>query len=151
MPDTAPPKRMSRQYLRLTEDRHQQALYRLAAVSQYLYDTMNGNADSDRPEPDPLPWLSMEKVREAQVAIDAAIKNGQRTRRICLAGQIELIEQQPPPLPKAVRIVRRGPVRVAWVRRRRGSVDRRFGFRRHPVGGFYLDLRLGAFYVRRAA
>ena len=38
----------SSDYLRITEDRHQQALYRLAAIGQYLYDTMNGGPESDR-------------------------------------------------------------------------------------------------------
>lgn len=85
-------------FVRLTEDRHQQALYRLAAVEQYLYDTMNGDEESDRDRPDPLPSLSMEHVRAAQVAIHAAIKVGQRTRRECLGGQIELSERRPAPV-----------------------------------------------------
>lgn len=80
-------------YLRLTDDRHQQALYRLAAVAQYLYDTMNGDAESDRDIPDPLPVISMEQVREAQRVIDLAIKHGQRTRRECLGGQLVLCER----------------------------------------------------------
>lgn len=78
-------------YLRLTEDNHQQALYRLAAVGQYLYDTMAGNEDSDRPEP--LPQMAMECVREAQRQIDQAIKHGQRTRRRCLGGDLKLVER----------------------------------------------------------
>jgi hypothetical protein len=82
--------------VKLTEDRHQQALYRLAAVAQYLYDTMNGDADSDRDVPDPLPLMSMEQVREAQRLIDLAIKHGQRTRRECLGGHIELVERPGP-------------------------------------------------------
>lgn len=81
------------QYVRLTEDRHQQALYRLAAVGQYLYDTMNGNERSDRDAPDPLPAMAMEKVREAQMAINLAIKHGQRARRQCIGGQLELVER----------------------------------------------------------
>lgn len=70
-------------------DAHQLALYRLHAVSQYLYDTM-ADADSDRPSP--LPGLATEHLRNAQVEIDEAIKQGQRTRRECLAGQLELSE-----------------------------------------------------------
>jgi hypothetical protein len=81
-------------FVHLTEDKHQQALYRLAAAGQYLYDTMAGDEDSDRPEP--LPVLSMECVREAQRQIDLAIKHGQRTRRECLGGQIELVERAGP-------------------------------------------------------
>lgn len=80
-------------YVRLTEDRHQQALYRLAAVAQYLYDTMNGDAESDRPTPDPLPQMAMEPLREAQRQIDLAIKEGQRTRRKCLGGHLDLVER----------------------------------------------------------
>jgi hypothetical protein len=79
-------------YVRLTEDKHQQALYRLAAVDQYLYDTMAGDEDSDRPEP--LPLLSMECVREAQRQIMLAIKHGQRTRRECLGGHLVLTERE---------------------------------------------------------
>ena len=79
--------------LALTEDRHQQALYRLAAVTQYLYDTMNGDEDSDRSTPDPLPLMAMESVREAQRLLDKAIKDGQRTRRECLGGHLELVER----------------------------------------------------------
>lgn len=78
-------------FVKLTEDPHQQALYRLAAVGQYLYDTMAGDEDSDRPEP--LPLMAMECVREAQRQIDKAIKNGQRTRRECLGGHLELVER----------------------------------------------------------
>ncbi len=81
-------------FVRLTEDKHQQALYRLAAVGQYLYDTMAGDADSDRPEP--MPAMAMEHVREAQRQIDLAIKHGQRTRRECLGGEIELVERPGP-------------------------------------------------------
>lgn len=81
-------------FVKLTEDRHQQALYRLAAVTQYLYDTMNGDDESDRDTPDPLPLLSMEKVREAQRLLDAAIKQGQRTRRECLGGHLQLVERE---------------------------------------------------------
>lgn len=80
-------------YVTLTEDRHQQALYRLAAVGQYLYDTMNGDAESDRDTPDPLPQLAMEQVREAQRLIDLAIKHGQRTRRRCIGGELRLVEE----------------------------------------------------------
>ncbi len=82
--------------MKLTEDRHQQALYRLSAVAQYLYDTMNGDAESDRDTPDPLPVLSMEQVREVQRLLDLAIKHGQRTRRECLGGELELVEQKGP-------------------------------------------------------
>mgnify|MGYP003575497979 CR=1 FL=1 len=78
--------------LKLTEDRHQQALYRLAAVAQYLYDTMNGDEGSERDIADPLPLMAMEPLREAQRQIDLAIKNGQRSRRRCLGGQIQLVE-----------------------------------------------------------
>jgi hypothetical protein len=78
-------------YLHLTEDKHQQALYRLAAVGQYLYDTMAGDADSDRSEP--MPAMAMECVREAQRQIDLAIKHGQRTRRRCLGGDLKLVER----------------------------------------------------------
>jgi hypothetical protein len=78
-------------YVRLTEDQHQQALYRLAAIDQYLYDTMAGDEDSDRPEP--LPLMAMECVREAQRQILAAIKHGQRTRRECLGGHLKLVER----------------------------------------------------------
>jgi hypothetical protein len=79
------------------DDRQQVALWRLAAVAQYLYDTMNGDAESDREAPDPLPLLAMEPVREAQRLIDLAIKNGQRTRRRRIGGELELREawQQP--------------------------------------------------------
>jgi hypothetical protein len=77
-------------YLHLTEDKHQQALYRLAAVGQYLYDTMAGDEDSDRPEP--MPAMAMECVRKAQRQIDLAIKHGQRTRRRCLGGDLKLVE-----------------------------------------------------------
>lgn len=84
---------MTHAYIRLTDDRHQQALYRLAAVGQYLYDTMNGDADSDRDTPDPLPLIAMESVREVQRLIDKAIKDGQRTRRMCLDGHLELVER----------------------------------------------------------
>jgi hypothetical protein len=80
----------SADFLHLTQDKHQQALYRLAAVGQYLYDTMGGDADSDRPEP--MPALAMECVREAQRQIDLAIRHGQRTRRSCLGGDLRLIE-----------------------------------------------------------
>lgn len=83
-------------FVKIAEDRHQQALYRLAAVAQYLYDTMNGDADSDRATPDPLPLLAMEQVREAQRLIDLAIKHGQRTRRECLGGHLELVERVGP-------------------------------------------------------
>jgi hypothetical protein len=76
-------------FLHLTQDKHQEALYRLAAVTQYLYDTM-GDADSDRP--DPLPLMAMEPLREAQRLLDLAIKHGQRTRRRCLGGDLRLIE-----------------------------------------------------------
>jgi hypothetical protein len=81
-----------RDFVHLTEDKHQQALYRLAAVGQYLYDVMAGNADSDRPEP--LPLMAMECVREAQRQIDLAIKHGQRTRRGCLGGHLVLVERE---------------------------------------------------------
>jgi hypothetical protein len=74
-----------------TDDKHQRALYRLAALAQYLYDTMAGDAESDRPEP--MPQMAMECVREAQRQIDLAIKHGQRTRRECLGGHLELVEQ----------------------------------------------------------
>lgn len=78
-------------YVHLTDDKHQQALYRLAAIDQYLYDTMAGDEDSDRPEP--LPLMAMECVREAQRQIQAAIKHGQRTRPECLGGHLELVER----------------------------------------------------------
>lgn len=83
-------------YVHLTEDRHQQALYRLAAVAQYLYDTMNGDEESDRAIPDPLPPLAMEPLRGAQNLIDLAIKYGQRTRRECLGGELKLVERPGP-------------------------------------------------------
>lgn len=79
--------------VKLTEDRHQQALYRLAAVQQYLYDTMNGDHDSDRNTPDPLPAMAMDHVREIQRLLFHAIKDGQRTRRECLGGHLELVER----------------------------------------------------------
>lgn len=81
---------LASRYVKLTEDRHQQALYRLAAVGQYLYDTM-GDRGSDRPAP--LPLMAMEPLWEAQRLIDLAIKHGQRTRRDCLGGQLELVER----------------------------------------------------------
>ena len=88
----ADPGKMARaDYVRLTDDHHQQALYRLAAVGQYLYDTMAGDEDSDRPEP--LPQMAMECVRVAQRQIDLAIKHGQRTRRECLGGHLRLVER----------------------------------------------------------
>lgn len=132
----------------LTEDRHQQALYRLAAVAQYLYDTMNGSPRSDRTADDPLPALSMERVREAQDAIDAAIKNGQRTRRTCLAGQLELIEREPPPRPKARRLIHNRWFWITWLPQATSLTS--WGFHRHPVGGFYLALANGALYFRKA-
>jgi hypothetical protein len=73
-------------------DRHKVALWRLAAVAQYLYDTMNGDAESDRNRPDPLPPYAMEKVRDAQAAIDEAIGRGQRTRRVTIGGELDLNE-----------------------------------------------------------
>jgi hypothetical protein len=91
-------------FVHITEDKHQQALYRLAAVGQYLYDTMAGDADSDRAEP--MPAMAMECVREAQRHIDLAIKHGQRTRRECLGGHLELVErvgrwvEKPPEIPR---------------------------------------------------
>lgn len=78
-------------YLRLTDDPHQQALYRLAALGQYLFDTMGSGPESDRPRP--MPVIAMEHVWEAQRQIDLAIKQGQRTRRRCLGGELELVEQ----------------------------------------------------------
>lgn len=87
------PRQTGSAYVRLTEDRHQQALYRLEAVAEYLYDTMNGNAESDRPTPDPLPQMAMEQVREVQRRLDLAIKHGQRTRRKCLGGHLDLVER----------------------------------------------------------
>lgn len=74
-------------------DPHQRALFRLAAVEQYLYDTMNGDSESNRDSPDPLPTLAMEPVREAQRQIALAIKHGQRTHRECIASQIVLSEE----------------------------------------------------------
>ncbi len=74
------------------DDRHQIALYRLAAIDQYLYDVMNGDRESSREEPDPLPLMSMECVRDVQDLIQKAIKNGQRTRRRCLGGEMKLSE-----------------------------------------------------------
>lgn len=70
-------------------DPHQLALYRLVAVAQYLYDT-TGDADSDRPSP--LPGLATEHLRKAQAEIDEAIKQGQRTRRRCIGGELVLRE-----------------------------------------------------------
>lgn len=87
-------------YIRLTDDRHQQALWRLSAVSQYLYDTMNGDSDSDRDRSDPLPLIAMEKVRDIQALLDEAIKQGQRTRRSCIGGEIVLAEQPGPQAPE---------------------------------------------------
>jgi len=72
----------------LTDDKHQQSLYRLAAVGQYLYDSFG--SDENRGG---LPLLALEKVREAQDAIDEAIKQGQRTRRRCIGGEIKLVER----------------------------------------------------------
>lgn len=88
---------MTGHYIRITEDRHQEALYRLALVQQYLYDTMNGGGQrTGRGTPDPLPVLSMDQVREVQRLIDLAIKYGQRTRRECLGGHLELDERRGP-------------------------------------------------------
>lgn len=75
------------------DDRHQVALWRLAAVEQYLYDTMNGDHESDRMTPDPMPKLAIEQVREAQQCIRRAIREGQRTRRSCIGGEMELAER----------------------------------------------------------
>lgn len=106
-----------RGFICLSDDRHQQALYRLSALGQYLYDTMNGDEDSDRDTPDPLPLLSMECVREAQRQIDRAIKNGQRTRRRCLGGELELIERpgpQAPPTRKEPRMSDEQNYKLSW-------------------------------------
>ncbi len=83
-------------YLQLDVDKHQQALWRLAAVSQYLYDTMAGDSKSDRPEP--LPGLAMDAVRQAQACLDRALMYGARTRprKECSGGQIELVERVGP-------------------------------------------------------
>jgi hypothetical protein len=70
-------------------DRHLVGLWRLSAVSQYLYDTMAGGtsiADG------PLPLMAMEKVREAQEAIDDAIRLGRRARPAVLGGEMQLVE-----------------------------------------------------------
>lgn len=76
------------------DDQHRVTLERLAAVGQYLYDTMNGDAASgDQRPPDPLPELAMEHVRAAQAAIDAAIKAGQRARPGCVGGELDLAER----------------------------------------------------------
>lgn len=64
----------------LTTDKHTRALARLAAVDQYLYDTMGGDWKSDRPMP--LPGLAMEHVRRAQHEIHLAIRAACRTRRL---------------------------------------------------------------------
>lgn len=130
-------------YVKLTEDRHQQALYRLAAVGQYLYDTMNGDAESDRDTPDPLPLMSMEKVREVQRLIDEAIKHGQRTRRECLGGQLVLQERLPRKLPP-VYSLSLGRPQASWIPKRTGL---RVGRRR--VGGFFVDLGVGSLYLFR--
>lgn len=74
------------------DDRHQVALWRLSAVEQYLYDVMNGDEESDRDHPDPMPALAMESVRDAQRAIREAIRVGQRARRKCIGGELELRE-----------------------------------------------------------
>ena len=71
-----------------TDDAHQQSLYRLAAVSQYLYDCFGNNTNRGE-----LPLLALEQVRKAQDAIDEAIKQGQRVRRRCLGGELDLIEK----------------------------------------------------------
>jgi len=81
-------------FLHLTEDRAQQAIFRLAAVDQYLYDVMNGDDESDRDRPDPLPSLPMDHVREAQRQIRDALKYAQRTRRRCVGGELELVERK---------------------------------------------------------
>lgn len=81
----------------LQADRHQAALQRLAAAAQYLYDTMGGDHRSSEPTArSPLPLLATESVRDAQRAIDKAIKDGQRTRRSCLGGELVLVERWRP-------------------------------------------------------
>lgn len=85
-------------FVHITADKHQQALYRLAAIGQYLYDTMAGDEDSDRSEP--MPAMAMECVREAQRQIDLALKHGQRTRRECLGGHLKLVEMLGPQRPQ---------------------------------------------------
>lgn len=77
----------------MTSDPHQQALYRLAAASDYLRQTMNGGPGSTRDRPDPLPLLAMQRVRAAQSALADAIRLGARVRRETLCGQIELHEK----------------------------------------------------------
>lgn len=75
----------------LGADPHQVALWRLAAVYQYIYDTMHGDSGSDRGSP--LPILATESLRQAQRLIDQAINDGQRTRRSCIGGELVLVER----------------------------------------------------------
>jgi hypothetical protein len=142
-PDLPRRNRREPQYIHLSEDRHQQALYRLAAVGQYLYDTMNGDADSDRDTPDPLPLLAMEQVREVQRLIDLAIKHGQITRRRCLGGDLELIERLPPKRGVKYR-VDLGRTIVTWLPGRC-----RVGRRVHAMGHFDMGLGIGVLIVMR--
>ena len=74
-----------------------ETLFRLAAVSQYLYDTMNGDHLSKHHDSrkDPLPPLAMESVREAQRLLLQAVKDGQREHRVFVGGQIKLSESPP--------------------------------------------------------
>jgi hypothetical protein len=83
-------------YKRVDDDPLQEALERLSAVGQYLYDTMNGDEDSDRDRPDPLPAVAMECVRRAQVAVDEAIRLGsRRDRRKVGRSGLKLVEYLP--------------------------------------------------------
>lgn len=74
----------------------QEALERLSAAHQYLYDTMNGDQESDRPAPDPLPAVAMEHVRRAQVELHEAIRVGaRRDRRKVGLSDLKLVEHLP--------------------------------------------------------
>lgn len=74
--------------------RHEAAMRRLAAVGQYLYDTMNGDGDSssdERPS-DPLPELAMEHIRQAQELLYKALGAGRRACRADVDGLV-LVER----------------------------------------------------------
>jgi hypothetical protein len=76
----------------VSDDPHVAALWRLAGVAQYLYDTMGGDYRSSGDRPSPLPALATENLREAQRRIDKAIGAGLRIRRVCLGGELDLVE-----------------------------------------------------------
>lgn len=81
----------------LTVDPHTAALFRLAAVTQYLYDTTGGdNFSSEQFHRSPLPEMATEKVREAQRLLHEAVKDGQRVRRVCIGGELTLTENWKP-------------------------------------------------------